>query len=170
MSDTASLSSDLKAEAGRLGFALVGICPAVAPAGIARLDEWLGRGFAGEMHYLADRRPAYEHPGAVLDGVRSIVMLAMNYRTAEPAEPAPGQGRVSRYAWGTDYHTLIRRRLDELADFLRGACPTRGQGVWSTRRRYWSANSLNWPAWAGSAKTRCCSTARSEAGSFWRPC
>jgi len=123
MSDGASLSSDLKAEARRLGFALAGICPAVTPPGIARFDQWLARGFAGELHYLAGRRAAYEHPQSVLDGVQSIVMLAMNYRTAEPATPAPGQGRVSRYAWGDDYHTLIRRRLDELADYLRGRAP-----------------------------------------------
>ena len=123
MSDAVGLSSDLKAAARRLGFELAGICPAVAPAGIARLDDWLSQGFAGQMHYLADRRAAYEHPDSVLDGVRSIVMLAMNYRTAEPAEPAPGQGRVSRYAWGDDYHKLIRRRLDELAEYLRTRVP-----------------------------------------------
>jgi epoxyqueuosine reductase len=133
MSDAASLSSDLKAEAGRLGFALAGICPAVTPPGIARLDDWLARGFAGELHYLASRRAAYEHPQSVLDGARSILMLAMNYRTAQPAEPAPGQGRVSRYAWGDDYHTLIRRRLDELADYLRVRVPNaRARGVVDT--------------------------------------
>jgi len=120
MSDAASLSSDLKAEARRLGFALSGICPAVTPPGIARLDEWLSHGYAGQMNYLADRRAAHEHPQSVLEGAHSIVMLAMNYRTVEPAEPAPGQGRVSRYAWGDDYHGLIRGRLNELADYLRG--------------------------------------------------
>ena len=60
----------------------------------------------------------------MLDGVRSIVMLAMNYRTAEPAPPQPGQGRVSRYAWGdADYHDLIRERLNALADSLRERVP-----------------------------------------------
>ena len=64
------------------------------------------------MHYLADRRDAYGDPHRVLDGVRSIVMLAMNYRTAEPAPAGDGQGRVSRYAWGAaDYHDLIHERL-----------------------------------------------------------
>jgi epoxyqueuosine reductase len=133
MSDAASLSSDLKAEARRLGFELAGICPAVTPPGIARFDEWLARGYAGEMHYLPDRRAAYENPQSVLEGARSIVMLAMNYRTAEPAEPAPGQGRVSRYAWGDDYHTLIRGRLNALADYLRAGVPdARVRGVVDT--------------------------------------
>jgi epoxyqueuosine reductase len=91
----------------------------VAPPGTARLDQWLSQGYAGQMHYLANRRPAYDDPNSVLDGVSSIVMLAMNYRTVEPAAPAPGQGRISRYAWGDDYHHLIHRRLDQLASYLR---------------------------------------------------
>jgi epoxyqueuosine reductase len=123
MSDVARLSDNLKAEARRIGFELAGICPAVAPAGVLRLDEWLSQGYAGQMHYLADRHAAYQHPRSVLDGVRSIVMLAMNYRTAEPEAPAPGKGRVSRYAWGDDYHTLIRGRLNELTEFLRARVP-----------------------------------------------
>ena len=79
------MTAKLKAEAAGLGFSLSGVAPAVTPAGAARLDEWLAAGYAGQMHYLADRREAYEHPRHVLDGVRSVVMLAMNYRTAEPA-------------------------------------------------------------------------------------
>jgi epoxyqueuosine reductase len=114
------LTDELKKKAGELGFSLCGVCPAVAPPASARLDEWLAAGYAGQMNYLADRRDAYRHPGNVLDGARSIAMLAMNYRTAEPAEPSAGQGRVSRYAWGAvDYHDLIRGRLDSLAEFLR---------------------------------------------------
>src|SRR3954466_12921463 len=89
------LSLDLKAEAHRLGFELVGIAPAVSPVGFSALQEWLERGFAGEMQYLERRKDAYEHPDGVLPGVRSVVMLGLNYRTAEPVAPEPGQGRVS---------------------------------------------------------------------------
>ncbi len=129
MPDSAPLSAELKARASSLGFDLVGIAPATPLPGAARLDEWLERGYAGQMHYLPDRRAAYDHPRSVLDGVRSIVMLAMNYRTAEPALPGAGQGRVSRYAWGADYHQLIRGRLKRLADWLGERVPaasTRG--------------------------------------------
>ncbi len=122
--DAAKLTHELKRRAGELGFSLTGVCPAASPPGAARLDEWLAAGYAGEMHYLTDRREAYADPTHVLDGVRSIVMLAMNYRTAEPAKPQAGEGRVSRYAWGTaDYHDLIRERLHALADFLREHVP-----------------------------------------------
>jgi epoxyqueuosine reductase len=130
----AELTRELKQQASKTGFSLCGVCPAVAPPGTARLDEWLAAGYAGQMRYLADRRDAYGDPNRLLDGVRSVVMLAMNYRTAEPAKPQAGQGRVSRYAWGeADYHDLIRERLDKLAVFLRDCVPeARVRGVVDT--------------------------------------
>jgi epoxyqueuosine reductase len=127
------LTANLKAEAHRLGFDLAGVCPAVGPAGIGRFHEWLSAGYAGEMHYLPDRAEAYEHPRHVLDGVRSILMLAMVYRTVEPEPLGKGEGRVSRYAWGVDYHGLIRDRLNSLADFLKREAPdARIRGVVDT--------------------------------------
>jgi epoxyqueuosine reductase len=117
--ERAELTSELKRRASELGFSLCGVCPAVSPPGAARLDEWLAAGYAGQMDYLADRREAYGDPSRVLDGVRSIIMLAMNYRTAEPKQAQAGQGRVSRYAWGdADYHDLIRERLNALGEYL----------------------------------------------------
>jgi len=106
-----------------LGFDLVGACPAVAPPHLAAFQQWLAAGYAGEMAYLGARADAYAHPRAVLDGARSLLVLAMNYRSVEPAEPAPGQGRVSRYAWGQDYHELVRQRLRQLGDFHRRLLP-----------------------------------------------
>jgi epoxyqueuosine reductase len=123
IADATHLTAELKAEAQRLGFALSGACPAVAPPGSERLADWLAAGYAGEMHYLADRAAAYEDPRSILDGARSVLMLAMVYRTQDPIEPKLGEGRVSRYAWGTDYHELIRGRLNSLADFLRARAP-----------------------------------------------
>lgn len=126
----AELTAALKRRAAELDFGLVGACPAVSPAGAGRLDAWLERGYAGQMQYIADRRGAYDHPRHVLDGVRSLLVLGLHYRTSEPAPLRTGQGRVSRYAWGAaDYHDLIRGRLHMLADFLRDVNPaatTRG--------------------------------------------
>ncbi|HEX2476586.1 MAG TPA: QueG-associated DUF1730 domain-containing protein, partial [Lacipirellulaceae bacterium] len=123
--DAAELTKALKQKAGELGFSLSGVCPAVPPPGLSRFDEWLAAGYAGQMHYLADRRDAYRDPKNVLEGSRSLVMLAMNYRTAEPATSRQGEGRVSRYAWGdADYHDLVRDRLNQLADYLRERVPS----------------------------------------------
>ncbi len=122
--DEGQLTRDLKQQATELGFALCGVCPAVAPPGVARLDEWLAAGYAGQMEYLPNRRDAYNDPNLVLNGARSVVMLAMNYRTSEPTLCREGQGRVSRYAWGElDYHDLIRERLESLILFIKSRVP-----------------------------------------------
>ena len=128
------LSNRLKAAARELGFTLAGACPAVTPQGASRLAEWLARGYGGEMDYLAERQAAYEHPRHVLDGVRSVLMLGMPYRTAEPQPVFPGQGRVSRYAWGEgDYHDLIHDRLKQLIGVLKGEVPeAKARGVVDT--------------------------------------
>ena len=113
--DAVQLTTALKEEARRLGFDLVGVCPAVSPPRIEYLRRWLAAGRAGQMRYLADRADAYEHPCHVLEGVESLVMLGMVYRTIEPQPPGEGEGRVSRYAWGIDYHDLVHERLRCLA-------------------------------------------------------
>jgi epoxyqueuosine reductase len=75
------------------------------------------------MGHLADRARAHEHPRHVLPDAQSLLMLGVNYRTVEPAAPGRRQGRVSRYAWGRDYHDVIRSRLRTLADFHRRLTP-----------------------------------------------
>ncbi len=118
-----SLTDALKREAVRLGFDLVGTCPAVPPPGIARFRQWLAAGYAGEMTYLKDRAEAYADPCRVLEGARSILMLGISYRSVEPNPVDTGQGRVSRYAWGRDYHRVVRRKLRALADLHRRLAP-----------------------------------------------
>ncbi len=117
-----------------MGFSLAGACAAVTPLGITRFAEWLEAGYAGQMHYLPDRREAYQHPRSVLEGVRSILMLGMNYAATPPQPSMAGFGRVSRYAWGEqDYHDLIHDRLKQLAAFLREQAPgAKARGVVDT--------------------------------------
>ena len=123
-------SQEIKQAARSAGFDLVGIAPAVSPAGFGPLQTWLEQGYAGQMLYIERRKEAYAHPGTVLDGVKSIVMLGANYRTAEPGAAGPLDGRVSRYAWGRrDYHDVLRERLKMLAGQIETARPgavTRG--------------------------------------------
>jgi epoxyqueuosine reductase len=156
-----ALTVDLKAEARRLGFDLVGIAPAVTPDGIHEFLDWLQRGCAGQMQYLERREAAYHHPRHVLDGVRSVVMLGINYNTesndskarttriasdrekASPAGERPVMdrnpvprvaARVARYAQGcADYHYVIRDKLRELAEFVRREAPgCRARGIVDT--------------------------------------
>ncbi|MBN1395520.1 MAG: tRNA epoxyqueuosine(34) reductase QueG [Pirellulales bacterium] len=128
------LTAALKNESLRLGFDLAGAAPAVVDREqVERLDRWIADGRAADMDYFARRRDAYRDPSKVLDGAKSVLMLAMNYRTAEPAAPSPGQARVARYAWGEDYHEVIRRRLDGLIEFHNRLAPdARARGVVDT--------------------------------------
>ena len=121
---SASLTSRLKEEAQRLGFSLSGVCPAVSPPGFDNFQRWLAAGYAGQMRYLPEREAAYAHPRHVLEGVKSIVMLGLNYRTAPSAATGPGEGRIASYAWSeVDYHDVIHGKLKQLIAWLKGECP-----------------------------------------------
>lgn len=147
------MSSDLKSRirqrALELGFELTGFAPAVRAGTWERLDEWLARGFAGEMKYIERRRDAYRHPVSVLPTVRSVIMLGMVYGDGTgrmPGSLAPSfstdQGgevgqvhpRIARYAQGArDYHDIIRERLSSLADAIHEIAPEcRTRGVVDT--------------------------------------
>lgn len=119
----------VKAEARRIGFDLVGIAPAVTPTTIDHFREWFAAGYAGEMHYVGRRETAYEHPQRVLAPVRSLIVVAQNYFSPEPTPNADPVAKVARYARGTgDYHSVLKSRLQQLADFLheqRPGCRTR---------------------------------------------
>ncbi|NLS93974.1 MAG: tRNA epoxyqueuosine(34) reductase QueG [Planctomycetaceae bacterium] len=127
------LTEALRNEARRLGFCHVGACEAVDSPGFNRLQQWLQAGYAGQMDYLANRLDAYRHPGRVLDGAKSLLVLATDYRNVERDADDDGRGLVSRYAWGFDYHDVLRRRLNLLADFHAMLAPgARARGVVDT--------------------------------------
>ena len=169
--NAAALTAALKEESFRLGFDLAGATPAVTPPGFDHFQQWLADGRAGQMHYLADRLDAYRHPDRVLEGARSLLMLGTNYRTVEPAPAGAGQARVSRYAWGADYHEMLRRRLDRLADLHRRLRPGAGvRGVVDTAPLAGTASLAAWPAWVGSARIRCLSIRAWAVGFSWPPC
>lgn len=125
MSDHAELLSRLiRTAATEVGFQLVGIAPAVTPPGFAQFRDWLDRGFAGEMKWIERRIEAYENPSMVLQNVRSVVMVGLNYGSEAAVEPRPGQGRISRYAWNDcDYHIIIRDKLNHVVSQIREATP-----------------------------------------------
>lgn len=148
--DKSVISGTIKERVRELGFAEVGIAPAISPAGLSRFHEWLEAGYAGEMKYMHDRRDAYSHPRFVLDGVKSIVVMTMDYKTAEPQLPREGYGQISRYAWGdVDYHDLIFAKLKELAKSVSQSVPeAKVRGVVDTapllEREFASLAGIGW--------------------------
>jgi len=110
----------LREHAEQLGFSLCAIVRPEKFPELANFDEWLARGYAGEMRYLSD--PRRRNPSLVLENARSIVVCALNYNTAHPSSIAnassnnstPPRGWISRYAWGTDYHEILWEKLNAL--------------------------------------------------------
>ena len=117
-----TLTQQIQAHANELGFELVGITPAAHSETIARYREWIENGYAGKMHYLEKHLSLKSDVRQLLAEAKSVISLAMNYYTLDPPKALtqdPGRGQISRYAWGDDYHELIRERLLELVTFIK---------------------------------------------------
>jgi epoxyqueuosine reductase len=96
---------------------------------LAHLDDWLARGYAGEMKYLRD--PRRSDPRSVLEGAQSAIVVGLNYNSPYPAATPPSlagpgesataspRGWISRYAWGDDYHEVLREKLNALVAEMR---------------------------------------------------
>jgi len=109
-------AAQIKAQALRLGFDLAGITNLGRPDTAQAFDAWLASGFAGEMHYLdrtAELRRDARRPEP---GMRSAVVVAMNYGGTQPP------GAIARYARGDDYHEVMRAKLDELGRWFIAEC------------------------------------------------
>ncbi len=121
-------TEELKRKATELGFVLCGVTPAAAPRRLHAFHRWLEAGYAGQMFYLAERRAAYAHPQHVLDGCKSILMLALPYAvssTVSQDQVWASTARVARYAQGTlDYHDVIHERLKLLKAWFLKRVPT----------------------------------------------
>jgi len=110
----AALAERVKALALAVGFDLAGVAPARPTPETEFLREWLARGFAGEMEYLARRVEERVDPRRLLPGARSVIAVALVYDRPETPPPAADAARIARYAGGADYHELLRDRLRAL--------------------------------------------------------
>jgi epoxyqueuosine reductase len=104
------------------GFELAGFARAEPSADAARYLEWVARGMAGKMGYLADHRAGLRaDPRRLLPSARSIISAGKLYNGPEPRSTsmaAAELGWISRYAWGEDYHDVVRRGLEQLVAIL----------------------------------------------------
>ncbi|MDQ1474450.1 MAG: epoxyqueuosine reductase, partial [Bryobacterales bacterium] len=108
--------------AAECGFALAGVSASCPVHDYSRFQSWVDRGLAGEMRYLTDHRATKRsHPESLLPGVRSVISVGMLYNGPEPHSTEfsnPERAWISRYAWGEDYHDVIRAKLEVLASKL----------------------------------------------------
>ena len=112
---------DVKSIAREAGFELAGITPAMPSPDFARYKTWVERGMAGAMGYLTDRRAEVRSdPRNLLASAKSILCLGKLYNTQQPLsiDADPEQPWISRYAWGRDYHDVLREGMQTIVDRL----------------------------------------------------
>ena len=119
-------SASIKDKARELGFDLCGIAPAGSFAELSFFEEWLRNGYAGEMTYLP--RSAYKRADVrrVVPGARSVIVTGTMYNTGRPYSTEcgdPDAALIARYAWGDDYHDVLKPRLDALVAWMREVSP-----------------------------------------------
>jgi epoxyqueuosine reductase len=133
----------VKKAAQDAGFDLVGIAPAATPLTLGYFDAWLAADHHAGMAYLQRRKVAYAHPQHVLEGVCSVVMLAINYKQTPPgsptsqptphptAAPTPSAekpdikpARIASYALPpSDYHLTVKAKLQQVAEAISTTSP-----------------------------------------------
>src|SRR5262245_50267208 len=121
--DSPSLKQAVTGEAHRLGFERVGFAAASPCRDHERVTEWLEQGRHGDMAWMARDVERRTDPRRLLPGARTVVALLTPYWTSPDGAASRWIGRVSRYAWGRDYHRTLGRRLRKLARFLRTQSP-----------------------------------------------
>lgn len=110
-------SEQIKNEAKRLGFLSCGIAKAgFLEAEAPRLERWLNNGFQGEMHYMENHFDKRLDPTLLVDGAKSVISLLLNYYPESTQNPESYQ--ISKYAYGQDYHFVIKDKLKELLHFI----------------------------------------------------
>jgi len=117
-------SEQIKTRARELGFNKIGIVRA-EPLSEERqqLEEWLRRGYQGEMRWMARDPEQRTDPRKLFPGAQSVVVVALNYYKPEQHVDDPITGKVSRYAWGDDYHDVVGEKLRALLEWIKERWP-----------------------------------------------
>ena len=108
----------IKTEAKRLGFLSCGISKAeFLESEAPRLEKWLNQNKHGEMQYLENHFDKRLDPTKLVEGSKSVVSLLLNYSPSETQEDKTAP-KISKYAYGTDYHFVIKYKLKSLLNFI----------------------------------------------------
>src|SRR3954471_24717529 len=111
-------SNLIKAEAKRLGFMFCGIAKAeFLEEEAPRLESWLNNSMHGEMQYMEKHFDKRLDPRLLVDGAKSVISLGINYYT-DQRQDDPLAPKISKYAYGIDYHTVIKEKLKQLLQII----------------------------------------------------
>lgn len=144
-----ALTRRIKSEARSVGFDVVGVARAEPVGEAAHLSEWLSRGYHGTMQWMADHFDKRVDPRALVPGCRSIVCVGLLYNQTRKHAPQPVGTEVATYAWGEDYHRVLKDKLHELLRRGRALDPAfEGRAFTDSAPvmdRYWAERSgLGW--------------------------
>ncbi len=122
--DKTKLTDKIKSKALEIGFDKVGVAKAesLKEEG-GHLKEWLDRDLHGEMKWMEREPEKRSDPRILFPGSKSLVVLALNYYTPHEHDEDPETGKVSRYAWGDDYHDIVKKKLWELLEWVQMEIP-----------------------------------------------
>jgi len=124
--DAAEATARVRARALALDLTRVGIAPAQIWPESGALAEWLARGYAGTMTWMARSADKRRDVRRILPTARAVLCAALTYHTDRPlsTDPRdPDRGWIARYAWGRDYHRVLEKRLRRLARHIRSIWP-----------------------------------------------
>ena len=164
MSATEKNTYLIKQEALRLGFSSCGIAKAVQlDEDAVRLEQWLNKGYNGNMEYMARNFDLRIDPRKLVPGAKSVITLLLNYFPVQQQNTL--SPKVAKYAYGTDYHYVIKDKLNQLLHYIRGAIgEVAGRGFVDSApvlERSWAVRSgLGWVGKNGNVLTR-------QSGSFF---
>ena len=118
-------SADIKAKAAEIGFQKAGIVPAEPlTAEGSKLGEWIESGYHGTMAWLEREPQKRSDPCLIFPEARTVIVTALNYYTGYDHTDSKDAGKVSRYAWGDDYHQVVRDKLDALLGWMQTEDPS----------------------------------------------
>src|SRR5579859_7901352 len=108
----------IKSEAKKLGFLFCGISKAeFLKEEAPRLESWLKQNMQGEMHYMENYFDKRLDPRLLVDGAKSVISLGLNYYT-DQQQSDPLAPKISKYAYGIDYHSVIKDKLKQLLQVI----------------------------------------------------
>ena len=137
-----SISSQIRSKATELGFDACGMAPAgeVDMEIRTRFTTWLSEGRHGKMQYMKNHMEKRTDPALLVPGAKSVICLAMNYHRKD-FQPNESRYKVSQYAAGKDYHTVVKKKLYLLLDFILSIAPGKNARVFTDSapvlERYW---------------------------------
>ncbi len=110
----------IREKAHEIGIDKVGVVPAGAlELERERLQRWLGLGYHGEMAWMARDPDKRTDPRLLFPAAKSVLVAAINYFTPHEHETSLNKGKISRYAWGNDYHEVVNAKLQTLLEWIK---------------------------------------------------